>query len=212
MTAPPRIPPSRAGRLHLRHRLTVARRGADLLEQKLRILRARHEHLRRAEESGARHWHDSAEKADTWLLRAVLLGGESVLDSAAAGVGPASIAVVETVTMGVRHPSEVTCSVPDRTPTSAPPANTALIHAEAAFREALRAAAEYAGARAARRILEAELTRTRRRARALRRHWIPRLESALARVELALEQAEHEDAVRRRWAARIREGGAGGGE
>lgn len=212
MTAPSRIPPSRAGRLYLRHRLTVARRGADLLEQKLRILGSRHELLRRAEESGARRWHDSAEEADMWLLRAVLLGGEPALDGAAAGVGPASITIVETVTMGVRHPSEATCSVPDRTPTSAPPANTALIHVETAFREALRAAAEYAVAREARRTVEAELTRTRRRARALRRHWTPRLESALARVELALEQAEHEDAVRRRWAARTREGGGAHGE
>ncbi|MFC5957258.1 hypothetical protein ACFP51_23135 [Streptomyces pratens] len=65
MTAPFRIPPSRAGCLHLRHRPTVARRGADLLEQKLRILRARHEHLRRAEESAARRWHDRAGDAGT---------------------------------------------------------------------------------------------------------------------------------------------------
>jgi vacuolar-type H+-ATPase subunit C/Vma6 len=41
------------------------------------------------------------------------------------------------------------------------------------------------------------------RARVLRRHWIPRLQDALAHAELALEQAEHEDAVRRRWAARM---------
>ncbi|MFC5957257.1 V-type ATP synthase subunit D [Streptomyces pratens] len=120
--------------------------------------------------------------------------------------------IVEAVTMGsVNRPRS---PVPCRTalPTSAAPAGTALIHAEAAFREALRAAAEYAVARAAGDIGEAELMRTRRRVRALRRHWTPRLESALARVELALEQAEHEDVVRRRRAARTREGGRGGGE
>lgn len=201
MTTPSRVPPSRAARLHLRHRLAVALRGADLLEQKLRILFARHERLRQAEESSGSRWHDRVEEADTWLLRAVLLGGEHALDGAAAGVGPARITIDETVTMGVRHPSEVTCALQDRAPDSAAPANTALVHAEAAYREAVRAAAEYAVARAAARIVGAEVLSTRRRVRALRRHWIPRLETTLARVVLALEQSEHEDAVRRRWAA-----------
>ncbi|MFF8908316.1 V-type ATP synthase subunit D [Streptomyces olivaceoviridis] len=50
-----------------------------------------------------------------------------------------------------------------------------------------------------------ETVRTRRRVRALRRHWIPRLRDVLAVADLALEEAEHEEAVRRRWAA-----GAGG--
>lgn len=86
--------------------------------------------------------------------------------------------------------------IPDRAPTSAPPGNIALVHAEAAYREAVRAAA-----RAAAHIVGAGLRMTRRRVRELRRHRIPRLERALAHVGLALEQSEHEDAVRRRWAA-----------
>ncbi|MEU0216689.1 V-type ATP synthase subunit D, partial [Streptomyces sp. NPDC006265] len=52
--------------------------------------------------------------------------------------------------------------------------------------------------------LGAEVSSTRHRVRALRRHWIPRLREALDRSDLALEQAEHEDSVRRRWAARRR--------
>ena len=212
MTTPSRVPPSRAARQQLRHRLAVALRGADLLEQKLRILFARHERLRQAEGSSGGRWHDRVEEADTWLLRAVLLGGEHALDGAAAGVGPARITIDETFTMGVRHPSEVTCAVQDRAATSAAPANTALVHAEAAYREAVRAAAEYAVARAAARIVGAEVLSTRRRVRALRRHWIPRLETALARVVLALEQSEHEDAVRRRWAAQTFAEGTRGAE
>lgn len=74
--------------------------------------------------------------------------------------------------------------------------------AETACAEAVRAAASYAAARAAARAVGAEAVRTRQRVRALRRHWIPRLEAALDRADTALEQAEHEDAVRRRWAAR----------
>ena len=81
-----------------------------------------------------------------------------------------------------------------------PPANTALIHAEAAYADAVRAAAVYAVAQAAAHAVGAEVLSTRQRVRALQRHWIPRLEQALARVDLALEQSE--DAVRRRWAAR----------
>ncbi|MGW2888954.1 hypothetical protein ACWDDN_27310 [Streptomyces griseoruber] len=42
----------------------------------------------------------------------------------------------------------------------------------------------------------------RHRVRALRRHRIPRLREALGLADLALEQAEHEDGVRRRWATR----------
>ncbi|MFF5958360.1 V-type ATP synthase subunit D [Streptomyces luteogriseus] len=119
------------------------------------------------------------------------------------------IPVDETVTMGVRHPSEVTRVVPDRAPSSA---NTALVHAEAAYREAVGAAGEYAAARVASRIVGAEVLSTRRRVRALRRHWIPRLKTALDRVELALEQTEHEDAVRRRWAARTPGRGTSGAD
>ncbi|MFD5393266.1 V-type ATP synthase subunit D [Streptomyces sp. NPDC127097] len=195
-------PPSRAGRLRLRRSLDAALRGADLLEQKLHILRTRHQLLLEAERTCTKRWHDQTRQAETWLLRAVVLGGEHALAAAAAGVGAVDITVHETSTMGVRHPSTASCAVPDRTPTSAAPSNTALVQAEAAYREAVQAAAEYAAAQAAARIVGAELLNTRQRVRALRRHWIPRLESALARVGLALEQSEHEDAVRRRWAAR----------
>jgi hypothetical protein len=45
--------------------------------------------------------------------------------------------------------------------------------------------------------LQAAVTATRCQVRALRRHWIPALGTALAEVEAALEQADHEDTVRR---------------
>ena len=54
----------------------------------------------------------------------------------------------------------------------------------------LRAAAHAATCDAAVRELEAAVAATRRQVRALRRHWIPTLGAAL-------EQADHEDAVRR---------------
>ncbi|WP_371583044.1 V-type ATP synthase subunit D [Streptomyces sp. NBC_01314] len=197
-----RTPPGRAGRLRLRHNLDVAVRGADLLEQKLRILRSEHEQLLRAEEAAALAWRDLLPEAETWLLRGLLLSGEGALDSAAAGIGPAGVTVHWTASMGVRHPAEVSLAVPARAPTAAAASNTALVHAEAAYRRALRAAGEYAVAHAAAELVGAEVIGTRHRVRALRRHWIPRLREELARADLALEQSEHEDAVRRRWAAR----------
>ncbi|MGI5466604.1 V-type ATP synthase subunit D [Streptomyces sp. CA-132043] len=103
--------------------------------------------------------------------------------------------------MGVRHPASAVCVVPPLQESSATPGNTALIHARAAYAAAVRAAAEHAVARIAAEAVGAEARATRQRVRALRRHWIPRLEAALARLELALEQGEHEDAVRRRWSA-----------
>ncbi|WP_405909890.1 MULTISPECIES: V-type ATP synthase subunit D [unclassified Streptomyces] len=201
MTGARRTPPGRAGRLRLRHSLDVAERGADLLEQKLRVLRAEHERLLSAEEQAAREWHALVPEAEVWLLRGLLLGGEQALDSAAAGIGPAEATVHWTTSMGVRHPGTVSLSVPARPSTAAAPTNTALVHAEEVYGRAVRAAAEYAAAHTAAELMGAEVISTRHRVRALRRHWIPRLREALDRAGLALEQSEHEDGVRRRWAA-----------
>ncbi|MFD1276070.1 V-type ATP synthase subunit D [Streptomyces kaempferi] len=103
--------------------------------------------------------------------------------------------------MGVRHPATVSWTDPVRSLGEPTPPNTALAHAETAYRAAVRAAAEHAAHLAAAKLLAAEAVRTRQRVRALSRHWIPRLRRELAALELALEEAEQEEAVRRRWAA-----------
>ncbi|PWI17972.1 V-type ATPase, D subunit [Streptomyces sp. Act143] len=195
-----RVPPGRAGRMRLRRSLDVARRGADLLDQKLRILRARHEELRHAEHLAREDWHARLGEAETWLRRGLLLAGEEALPTGDL-TDLAELEITWATTMGVRHPRAASCTLPEPDPGAPAPVNTALIHAEAAYAGAVRAAAAYAAARAAARAVGDEVARTRQRVRALRRHWIPRLETALARADAALEQAEHEDAVRRRWAA-----------
>ncbi|MGW0885996.1 V-type ATP synthase subunit D, partial [Streptomyces sp. NPDC002671] len=167
---------------------------------------------------GYRPGRSALAEANAWLVRGVLLGGERALAEAV----PADWARVEvrwTSLMGVRHPGAVSWTDPVRSPEEPTPPNTALAHAERAYRAAVRAAAEHAAHRAAAELLSAEAERTRRRVRALRRHWIPRLRGELAAVELALEESEHEEAVRRRWAAargarqhrRARSGPADGG-
>jgi vacuolar-type H+-ATPase subunit D/Vma8 len=99
--------------------------------------------------------------------------------------------------MGVRFPATAECELPERPPDQPIPDGAALIGAEARYRLAVPAAARAAVERAAVRGLEAAVATTRRQVRALRRHWIPLLGTALAGVDAALEQADHEDAVRR---------------
>ncbi|WP_317440843.1 V-type ATP synthase subunit D [Streptomyces collinus] len=194
----------RAGRLRLRRGLATALRGADLLERKLRLLLDRERAARRTAEDARRVWVEKLTDAETWLLRGVLLGGERAL-AEAVPANRAHVDVEWTALMGVRHPAEVECVAPVRSPAEPTPSNTALTHAETAYRAAIRAAAELAAHQAAADLLAAEAERTRRRVRALRRHWIPRLQAELGVVELALEEAEHEEAVRRRWAATRRD-------
>ncbi|EST36443.1 V-type ATP synthase subunit D [Streptomyces roseochromogenus] len=195
-----RVPAGRAGRLRLRHSLATALRGADLLERKLRLLLDRERAERRAAEEAGRVWRERLADAESWLVRGVLLGGERAL-AEAVPADQASVEVRWDALMGVRHPAGVAWTGPVRSPAEPTPSNTALAHAETAYRAAVRAAADHAAHRSAAELLAAEAARTRQRVRALRRHWIPRLRGEVAAVELALEEAEHEEAVRRRWAA-----------
>ncbi|MCQ4042735.1 V-type ATP synthase subunit D [Streptantibioticus rubrisoli] len=203
MTTTRRVPPGRAGRLRLRRKLDAANRGADLLERKLRVLRAEHQRRLDSEGAATRAWHERSREAEQWSLRGLLLSGERALDMAC----PAAAAQVDVewaTSMGVRHPAAVSYAAAVRAATEPLPRNTALAHAQRAYQDAVRAAAEYAVARAATRLVGAEVARTRQRVRALRRHWIPQLTEVLAAADLALEQAEHEDFVRRRWATEAR--------
>ncbi|MGW2183211.1 V-type ATP synthase subunit D [Streptomyces sp. NPDC001732] len=195
-----RAPAGRAGRLRLRRSLATALRGADLLERKARLLLDRERAERRAAENAGLVWRNRLAEADSWLVRGVMLGGERAL-AEAVPAGRASVELRWQALMGVHHPAAVTWTGPVRSPAESTPPNTALAHAEVAYRSAVRAAAEHAAHRAAADLLAAEAERTRQRVRALRRRWIPQLRSELAAVEIALEEAEHEEAVRRRWAA-----------
>ncbi|MGW3247966.1 V-type ATP synthase subunit D [Streptomyces sp. NPDC001070] len=203
--------PGRAARLRLRRSLRVASRSADLLERKLHLLHRERDALARTQRECAVAWRACVADAETWLLRGLVIGGEHALAAAATGAGgPAAVAVEWTTTLGVHRPAAVTVELPPRAPDAASPGNAALVRAEAAYREVVRSAAANAAAQSAVRIVEAEMRRTQRRVRALRRHWIPRLESELERVDRVLEQAEHEDAVRLRRAQALRGRGKGG--
>ena len=64
------VPPGRAGRLWLTRRLAVARRGADLLDRKLQVLRRELDRRRDSAARAAGEWERRRADADGWLLRA----------------------------------------------------------------------------------------------------------------------------------------------
>ncbi len=199
------MPPGRAGRLWLQHRLSTAQHGADLLDHKLGILRAEREHLALERDRMAAGWESASREADNWLLRAVLLGGQRSVRLAGAPA-PADVQILWEQSMGVRYPTEATCTVPDPAPDAPPPSNAALVTARDCYRRAVQAAVRQAALETAVRVLEAQETATRRRLRAIEDRWIPRLQQALTELQFKLEEDEHNDAVRLRWAAGNRAG------
>jgi V/A-type H+-transporting ATPase subunit D len=190
------VPPGRAGRIWLVRRLETARRGADLLDRKLRILQGELARLQAAAEETAAQWDQAAADARTWLLRAALLGGERAIQLAADGQ-PADVQVSYATTMGIRYPAEATCAVPPAATWDSP----VVAQARLAHRAALAAAVRHAAAAAAVRTVEDEVRATRFRLRAVQDRWIPRLEQALAEVTFTIEELERADAARLRLAA-----------
>lgn len=200
MTRATRVPPGRSGRMWLRRRLATARRGRDQLDRKLRILVPELERHRLLAEARADEWAAACRVAETWLLRATLLGGEDALSSATTAT-PVEVDVRWTVTMGVAYPAEARVVTP-ATPAAAPVANAAVPPTAAAFDAALVAGVRSAAADEAVRRVETEVAVTRRRMRALDKRWLPWLEQSLTALELSLEQAEQEEGVRLRLATR----------
>ncbi len=191
------VPPGRAGRIWLVRRLETARRGADLLDRKLRILQS--ELARRqaaAAETEARSDRCQAE-ARAWLLRAALLGGQQAVRLADDGQR-AQVTVDYGLAMGVRYPSRAACAFPPPLTWDGP----VVARTRQAHRAALAAAAEHAAAAAAVRVVDTEVRATRYRLRAVQDRWIPGLEQALADVTFALEEQERSDAARLRLASR----------
>ncbi len=190
-----RAPPGRAGRLWLQRRLVVARRGGDLLDRKLLILRAELDGLRAAARQAGAEWQRCQAEADRWLLRLSLLGGQRAV-RLAADERLAEVTIGYQAVMGVRYPASASCAWPAANGKDGP----VLAAARQAHQDALAAAVRYAAAAEALALVEAEVLATRSRLRAIRDRWIPRLEQALAEVTLGIEEQEIADAARLRLA------------
>lgn len=196
-------PPGRMGRLWVLTRLDLAERGVTLLEQKLHLLTAMREELQRRAEQSRQDWQQACHEADTWGLRAVLVGGQQAIDLAIT-TAPASVTVQWAITAGVRYPDVATCVLPPQDDPAVIYPTSASVQAANAYRAAVVAAAEYAAAQSAMRTVEREIHTTRLRARALSRHWLPLLRQELARIELELEEEDRDAAIRVRLVGRQR--------
>jgi V/A-type H+/Na+-transporting ATPase subunit D len=191
------VPPGRAGRLWVDRRLEAARRGAELLDRKLRILQAELDARSASAEQSRREWERCCAAADQWLLKAALLSGQRSIRLAANG-GAAQVRITYQVTAGVRHPASGACSRPE----PAAWAGLATGEARKAHQAALAAAVAHAADAAALRVIRAEAELTRYRLHAIKDRWVPRLEQARAEITFALEELEREDQARLRRAAR----------
>jgi len=189
------VPPGRAGRLWLDRRLGAARRGADLLDRKLRILSAELVTRSAAAERAGQDWRRLAAEADQALLVAALLGGQRAIRLAAGDGGAARVRIGYAVTIGVRHPAQARVTPPPGPP---PWASQPVEQARLAHRAALDAAVRCAVAARAAAVIEAETVTTRYRLRAIRDRLIPSLEQARAEVLLAIDEQERSDGARLR--------------
>ena len=195
------VPPGRAGRIWLQRRLGLARQAASRLDQKLRILRTEQAHAALLLERTRGPWEEQCREAETWLLRAALLGGQATLRPPPCAP-LAELSVVWTTSMGTTYPAEATCTTPEPDPGTAPVSSAAVIAATAAYRRALDAAVRHAVAVWAARAIETELATTRQRLLGVQDRGIPRLDAALSERQLALDEADQAEGVRLRWAAR----------
>jgi V/A-type H+/Na+-transporting ATPase subunit D len=197
-----RIPPGRAGRTWLIGRLEVAHRGAELLDRKRQVLLGEQARIR-AEAELARHdWNEAAAQVETWTSRAGIVDGAGRLELLARHARDrASVEVSWLNFMGARIPRAESIDVPEPPPISALGGSSAAVLLARTCCEAARAATRYAVAERAESELSAELGRAARRLRALRERWIPQHEQALAALDLALDEAQREQAMRVQWLA-----------
>jgi V/A-type H+-transporting ATPase subunit D len=195
----PRHPPGRGGRVWLQRRLVTARRGAGLLNLKLRLLRREEERFTALAQRTGALWEERCTEAERWLLRAAAVGGQRGLrpdglgESATVDINWASV-------MGVRYPASATCRIPSEPPSASVSATAAVPLAAAAYRAALDAGVAHAVAQAAAQVVAAEVIITRGRLRAIENRCIPELEAGLHALDVALDELERAEGGRLRWA------------
>ena len=126
-----------------------------------------------------------------------MLGGQGAI-TLATPRERASITVDWTTTTGVRFPDGVQCVLPPTEDDAVVYTSSAALGASQFHRVALVAAAEHAVATAALATIEREYRATRLRARALSKHWLPRLRDELARINLELEEQDRAESSRLR--------------
>jgi V/A-type H+-transporting ATPase subunit D len=199
-----------------RARLTLARQGRQLLEDKRdALLRELHREIRVAV-AARRELEAAATEARQAVEAARVRHGAATLAAAgAAAQAEIGIDVRFTTVMGVPVPEVAPRSLVRRAgergrdPLATGPALEA---AAERFEEELTIALRVATMEARLLRLAREIRRTSSRVNALRTVVIPRLEAETAAIELALEQREREDRFRLKLVKRRRDRGPAGGD
>lgn len=193
---PVRIPPGRAGRPELLRRLEVAHRGADILRDKRHTLLLEQRRLAGLLPGARTRWAEAARVAAEWHARAIALAGARQVALAETRARPAAeVSVTWRNALGAVLPGAVSVALPPDDEAFARD-GAVVVSAAAAHRRALQAAADYGALQVAHGRLTLELAATTRRLRAIERRWLPEHERALARLVLALDEGEREDAAR----------------
>ena len=133
-----RVPPGRAGRLWLLGRLASAKRSADLLDHKRRLIRIELERLEISQREAATAFERASRAATSWGRRSILLGGIAQMTHAATPlVGLARVEILWQSTMGVTYPDVPRIEAPTLSPYAAAACNAAVAPAAAAYSDAL---------------------------------------------------------------------------
>ena len=192
---------TRAGRLRLVARLDVAAHAAELLRSKEEVLERERVRLEGHAKRASGEWAGICDVAASELVRARMLGASRELARLRGG-GTATITPDWQDAMGIVYPGGVECEPGER---PAVTATAALRPATDSYRAALVAAGQHAAASAAVERLDAELAATRRRRRAIEDRLHPALSAALHELDLHLDEADRDEALRVRMAVRQRE-------
>ena len=199
-----RVPPGRAGRQWLRHRVDVAQHAADLLDHKRRELEGALRRLRTLVARIRSEWDGALAEVASWLDRIDATGGPRSIRLAVELQRQDAVASVRwRSVMGVTYPTEVHSTLPEPAELAGLEGAAALAFAREAYRAATEIGVRMAAAEAAHNRIAAELGRTVRRLRALELQAVPAHTQALAALELRLEEDEREDLLRTRWATDV---------
>lgn len=185
---------SRAARLHLLQRRTLAAHANSLLGSKEEALENERSRLQAHASRSEEQWRHHCANAEEWLLRSLALGaGDELQTLIARGAAQATVTPDWHLSMGVTYPGSVRC---EPGPEPAVSSTAALRPTIDAYRRALMAAADHAATTTALARLDHEVGATRRRRRAIEEHLIPRLDADIHRMDLSLDEAEREEALR----------------
>jgi len=195
------VRPTRIGLLKIRQRILIARKGHDLLEEKLDALILEHARIEQEKEKISVSIQEMAHQASSALTTAGMVSGWRNLEEIAAGVSKApELMVSPGQILGVKIVDiAFTEKKVGGTRGYSPVGNSAQVDVAAiAYEHLLRHLVLYANLEGKADRISMEIVSTRRRVNALKYLIIPDLEKARTYIEIRLEEREREDLFRRK--------------